>query len=58
MQSDEITLSRLSEIKAILERGRESVTCLMLEAGRSKISPEHAAAVINKMMANLNALTK
>ena len=58
MQADEITLSRLSEIKANLERGRESVTCLMLEAGRSEISPEHAAAVINDMMANLNALTK
>ena len=58
MQSDKITLSRLSEIKAILERGRESITCLMLEAGRSEISPEHAAAVINNMMANLNTLTK
>jgi len=58
MQSDEITLSRLSEIKAVLEKGRESVICLMLEAVRSEISPEHAAAVINDMMANLNALTK
>ena len=58
MQSDKITLSRLSEIKAILERGRESITCLMLEAGRSEISPEHAAAVINNMMDNLNAMTK
>jgi hypothetical protein len=58
MQADEITLTRLSEIKATLERGRESVTCLMLEVGRSEINPEHAAAVINNMMANLNALTK
>ena len=58
MQADKITLSRLSEIKAILDRGRESVICLMLKAGRSEISPENAAAVINDMMANLNALTK
>ena len=58
MKADEITISRLADIRAALETARDSVYALCMDVKCGNATTEHAAAVINDMRANLNALTK
>jgi hypothetical protein len=58
MQSDEITALRLANIATALETATDDIDHLTMQVVRGEVTPEHAASVINDMMANLNALTK
>jgi hypothetical protein len=58
MQANEITVSRLADISAALHAALFSVDELRHYVKHGNTTPENSAAVINDMMANLNALTK
>ena len=58
MQADEITISRLADIRSALETARDSVYALCMDVKCGSSTPEYAADVINDMMTNLNILTR
>lgn len=61
MTSDQITISRLTDLRAILDTAADTVARLERDArlehedGTGSISPAEAAAILNETLANINA---